>query len=141
MTTRERVLALRDRVCGTDEIRDTVLKQRGSLPDAEVKVDLRNSPEWERLDLLLEVLNELGARPLLMSVPMKGAYYDPLGVSPAVRTEASYERLRAVDAAHRVPLACSEDHVWDTRFTMDAGDRPSPKGWAICDRTVDASSH
>ncbi len=120
---------------------DTVLRQRGRHPDREVSVDLHNSPEWGDLDLLLDVLHELGAKPLLMSVPMKGAYYDLLGISPAVRKQFYYDRLRAQAAAHGVPLACFEDHDADSRFTMDTGDHPSPKGWAIYDQTMDLFYH
>ncbi len=120
---------------------DKVLALRGHHPDKEVSASLHDSPEWDDLDLLLDVINELGARPLLLSVPMKGAYYDLLGVSSGVRKQFYYDRLRAVAAAHAVPLRCFEDHDGDSRFTMDTGDHPSPKGWAFYDQTLDDFFH
>ena len=118
-----------------------ILKQRGRHPDAEVGKKLRKSPEWEDLDLLLDVLDELGVRPLLMAVPMKGAYYDLIGVSYAVRKQFFYDRLAEIAAAHHVALACFADHDGDSRFTADTGDHPSPRGWAFYDQTMDAFVH
>jgi D-alanine transfer protein len=118
-----------------------VMALRGHHPDKEVSADMSASPEWDDLDLVLSVLDELGARPLLISAPMKGAYYDFLGVTPGVRKTFYYDRLRAIAAAHRVPVRCFEDHDGDDRFTMDTGDHPSPRGWAFYDQALDEFAH
>src|SRR4030095_15810336 len=56
---------------------------------------LARAHEWNDLELLLRGLRDLGVKPLLLSMPINGPYYDRIGVSPAARA-AYYARLRAI---------------------------------------------
>ncbi len=54
---------------------------------------MESAKEWTDLELLLRALRELGARPLLLSSPMKGSFYAYWGVLQQERW-LYYDRLR-----------------------------------------------
>ena len=72
--------------------------------------------EWVDLELLLRGLNELGAQPLFLSMPIHGAGMISVG-SRTPPAGAYYEKLRAISARYHAPVVDFADH--------DA-DRPSP---------------
>src|SRR4029453_9042287 len=55
---------------------------------------IKGSPTWIDLDLLLRCLATLHARPLVLSMPLGGDFYDHAGVSRSARDEF-YTKLRA----------------------------------------------
>src|SRR5205823_9385761 len=57
-----------------------IARQKGLYSPQAVLRSLERSGEWADVDLLLRVIGELGGRPLILSIPMNGAYYDYLGV-------------------------------------------------------------
>ena len=68
--------------------------------DAFVKT-LNQSTEWTDLELLLRGVRELGAEPLLLSMPIKGVYYEYLGIGAQAR-RVYYRRLVALAGNYRV---------------------------------------
>ena len=74
--------------------REETLRRRSTMSDEAFLRTLEMSQEWVDLDLLLRVLTEFGARPLLLSMPIHGPWYDQCGVTYAAR-RVYYERLRA----------------------------------------------
>jgi D-alanine transfer protein len=97
---------------------------------------VENSREWQDLDLLLQVLTELGARPLLMSMPLNGPLYDARGISRSDR-EIYYQKLRTAVARHGLPLADFSEFDGDPRFLVGPGGHPSMRGWTYYVRTLD----
>ena len=75
------------------ELRSETLKLRNARSDEAFLRTLERNQEWVDLDLLLRELNELGARPLLLSMPIHGAWYDQCGITYDAR-RAYYEKLR-----------------------------------------------
>ncbi len=114
--------------------------QRGRNSDRLFLQQLSQETDWTDLELLLRGLRELGAQPLLLSVPIKGVYYDYWGVSARAR-EAFYRKLRSVVAPYDVPLLDFEDHDADAYFTADDRSHPNQKGWLFYDRALDAFYH
>ena len=95
---------------------------------------------WSDLDLLLRGLSEAGARPLILSAPIKGVYSDYWGVSARARS-AYYLKLRAVAEPYGVPVLDFADHDEDMYFVADHFSHPSQKGWIYYDRALDAFYH
>jgi D-alanine transfer protein len=58
------------------------------------------SPEWNDLELLLRVLAWVQARPLILSMPIGGSFYDHAGISRSAR-EDYYAKLRALVQRYR----------------------------------------
>lgn len=93
------------------------------------------SAEWNDLQLELEVLRELGARPFAYMVPMQGAYADYTPISAPAR-ETLYEHYAAVMAAAGVPSTTFRVHDEDRYFVGSFG-HFSPRGWLYADLTLD----
>lgn len=101
---------------------------------------LQSPNNWSDLDLLLDALEVFGARPLLLSAPFSGRYYDFWGVNSHQR-EAYYEMLHTIAARHQVPVLDFEDHDEDTLFVIDASSHLSAKAWVYYDRAMDDFFH
>jgi D-alanine transfer protein len=112
-----------------------VLRQQNSRTADGVRRTLERSAEWTDLTLLLQVTQELGAQPLLLSMPLNAAYYDFLGVPEPVR-RFYYDKLAELARAHNVQLVDFSDHDRDPYFTIDSGFHPSRKGWIYYDDAI-----
>jgi D-alanine transfer protein len=96
--------------------------------------------EWTDLELLLRALGELGARPLVLSSPMKGPFYAYWAVPQQAR-RLYYDRFRRLIKDCAVPALDFADHDGDTYFTLDASSHISSKGWVYYCRALDAFYH
>jgi D-alanine transfer protein len=96
--------------------------------------------EWTDFELLLRGLNELGARPLLLSMPMNGLYFDRFGVGRETR-DLYYKRICALARKHRMPLIDFEEHDEDEDFLAGHHDHLSDKGWLYFDKALDDFFH
>jgi len=99
-----------------------------------------NAHEWADFALLLRELNELGARPLLLSMPIDGRYFDRFGVGRPFR-DLYYKRVRQVAEAHNVPILDFEGHDLDEDFLAGHHDHLSDKGWLFFDKAIDNFFH
>lgn len=116
--------------------REAVRRMRGTRTDADWRSDVANAPAWSDLDLLLDILASVGARPLLLSVPYKGAVEDWAGTTAAAR-RVYYDSLRAKAARADLPLRDFANFEGDRWFTRDHYAHLSPKGWIFYDRALD----
>jgi D-alanine transfer protein len=107
----------------------------------EMVSNLQRSVEWADLELLLEGLKQLGARPLLLSMPIAGSFYDREGISREARHELYYERLRQLAGRYGVRLVDFENEDEDAGFLSGAGSHLSPKGWVYYNQTLDRFFH
>jgi poly-D-alanine transfer protein DltD len=101
---------------------------------------MSGSAEWTDLRLALRVLRELGARPLVWTLPLPGAFddYTPLSV-PA--RQAYYDRYERVARRANVPWLDFRTADEDRWFLTDTGSHLSPRGWVFADRVLDAFWH
>jgi D-alanine transfer protein len=96
--------------------------------------------EWTDLDLLLRTFRELGAEPLLLSMPFEDIRLEVYGVSPEART-AYLRRLDALAEKHDLPLLDFRDHQKDPGFLVDFLDHLSPQGWLYYNKALDDFYH
>ena len=102
--------------------------------------DEQNAHEWVDFELLLRGLNELGARPLLLSIPIDGPYFDRFGVGRPFR-DLYYKRIRELAQAHNVPVIEFEGHDLDEDFLSGHHDHLTDKGWLYFDKAIDDFFH
>jgi D-alanine transfer protein len=100
----------------------------------------QSAHEWIDFELLLRELNELGARPLLLSMPLAGRYFDRFGVGREVR-DLYYQKVRACAQAHRLPLIDFAEHDEDEGFVAGHHDHLSDKGWLYYNKALDDFFH
>lgn len=116
-----------DNAIWVQKYRKLVTERKGQFSDAWFLDNLKATPEWADLDLLLRGLSELGAEPLLLSQPIPGTYYDYIGISAAARA-VYYARLREIAAMYDVPVVDFADHDGDLYFVTDPNSHLSRKG-------------
>lgn len=97
-------------------------------------------PEWSDLDILLRVLKELGAEPLILSRPMNVHLWEALGVSESAQN-TYYNKLHAVADPYHMPLIDFQQYGTDIYFSIDQSSHTSREGWVYVDQTLDAFFH
>ena len=95
---------------------------------------------WTDLELLLRTLASVHARPLLLSMPMAGQFYDHAGVSRLAR-ESYYTRLRALAQRYHFALIEFKGHDEDPGFLYGHQSHLTAKGWIYYDRALDDFFH
>lgn len=84
----------------------------------------QETPEYDDLQLVLDALQELKARPLFISLPVNGTYDDFRG-HPAADRHAYYAKVRRQIEAAGFPVADLTDHENDPGYHND----PWHQGW------------
>src|ERR1700730_14754438 len=111
-----------------------------SAKDAAFRARIAAASEWIDLELLFRALTELGAQPLIISMPIDGTLYDTTGVSRSAR-HVSYDRMSELAQRYHFPLIQFEDHDADPTFLLAHREHPTPKGWRYYDRALDDFFH
>jgi len=122
------------------ENRAELKRQRGRLTDKTFLNTVKQEFDWTDFELLLQGLRELGAEPLILSVPMKGVYYDYWGVSSRSR-EAYYRRIQLLADRYKIPVHTFAEADASPYFTGDSRSHPSQLGWLAYDQAIDAFYH
>jgi D-alanine transfer protein len=104
---------------------------------SEMAQTISLAKEWADFELVLQSLQELGARPLILSSPMKGAYYAYWAV-PYEERRLYYDRLEKLTGEYHVPAIDFADHDGDPFFTLDPASHVSAKGWIYYCKALDA---
>jgi poly-D-alanine transfer protein DltD len=123
-----------------NEFHAKLLASKNSMGDSVFVSTMERTSIWEDLDLLLATLEALGARPLVLNTPLKGVYWDHVGVSAAARGRL-YNRFEAVTAPYHVPTRNFREFDEDPYFLSEPRSHLSGKGWAVYDRTINAFYH
>jgi D-alanine transfer protein len=98
------------------------------------------SPAWIDLELLLRTLAQVHARPLILSMPIAGDFYDHAGVSRPAR-EAYYTKLRTLVQRYHFAVAEFEQYDEDPAFLLRHQSHLTAKGWVYYDRALDDFYH
>lgn len=101
---------------------------------------ISKAKEWTDLELLMRTFKELGAKTLLLSMPVEDIRLEVYGASPAART-AYVERMDRLAARYDIPLADFREHESDPAFLVDFLDHLSGKGWLYYNKALDDFFH
>ena len=108
--------------------------------DAAFKNGINTSPAWIDLELLLRTMARAHARPLILSMPVPGDFYDHAGVSRSARDDY-YIKLRAIVERYHFPVVEFEAHDEDPAFLIRHASHLTSKGWVYYDRALDDFFH
>ena len=97
-------------------------------------------PEWIDLNILLRVIQELGAQPLILSRPMNVHVWEAVGVSEQAQN-IYYVKLTNIVNQYHMPLVDYQQYGTDIYFSMDQGAHTSRYGWVYVDQTLDEFFH
>ena len=97
-------------------------------------------PEWVNFRILLGVLRELGAQPLILSRPMNVRLWEALGVSEQAQN-TYYEKLHGTVALYQMQVIDLHQYGTDIYFSIDQGSHTSREGWVYVDQILDDFYH
>src|ERR1700690_4290568 len=107
----------------------------GSNNDLYTK-NLLNSQEWTDFKILLIVLQQLGAKPLILSRPLNVPLWEVMGVTEDTQ-DIFYNRLHSVADPFKMPLIDLRQYDHDMYFSIDQGSHTSRDGWVYVDKILD----
>jgi len=131
---------------GIEDWRWKLFQGRSSVPyapgseDAQFLQFLQTSSEWPDFKILLDVLQELGAEPLILSRPINGRFWEAVGVSEQAQ-DAYYTKLHAVVDPYHMTLVDYRQYTNDIYFSIDNVSHTSRYGWVYVDQTLDEFFH
>jgi len=102
--------------------------------------EVANSKEWEDFDILLSVLKETGAQPLILSRPLNGTIWNAMGVSESAR-QFFYDSLQKAVQPYGFPLVDFSDQDTNRFFSIDLSSHTSRLGWVYIDQALDNFYH
>jgi len=108
----------------------------GSGRDAAFRARIAVASEWLDLELLFRTLTELGAQPLIVSMPIDDTLHDTKGVSRSGR-QVYYDRMSELAHRYHFPLIQFEDHDADPAFLIAHREHPTPEGWMYYNRALE----
>ncbi|HEY7026965.1 MAG TPA: D-alanyl-lipoteichoic acid biosynthesis protein DltD [Gemmatimonadales bacterium] len=116
------------------------LKQKGAKDSTEWLANLGEGYGWPELDLLLRLLKERGAKPLVVTMPKHGLFDEFAGLSASVRSHY-YDKFSAAVAPYGFPVETFQAYDTVKYFLNDPDSHMSPKGWFRYDQLVNAFYH
>ncbi|NRD79273.1 D-alanyl-lipoteichoic acid biosynthesis protein DltD [Bacillus sp. BRMEA1] len=105
-----------------------------SLKGGKKHMTYGTGPEYRDFQLVLDLLKESGAKPLFISVPCNGYWYDYTGFPKEGRI-AYYNRIRNQVLKMGFPIADFSKHEYDPYFLKDTI-HIGWKGWVYTDRAI-----
>ncbi len=123
-----------------EDFQDVFKVSQPGSGDQQYMSKINGSKEWGDLAILLQVLKELGAQPLLMSRPINGTLYTAYGISAQAR-QTYYNKLQSLAGAYGMPLVDFHQYTDDRYFSFDEASHTSRKGWVIVDKALNDFYH
>ena len=108
--------------------------------EAAFRERVQSAAEWTDLELMFRTLREIGTRPLVLSLPLNGSYYDAAGISRSAR-QVYYDKLRDLATRYGIDLIEFEDHDTDPDFQITRREHPTSYGWKFYDQALDEFFH
>ena len=118
-----------------ENIQPKLAENLGSASNASLYPSL----EYQDLELLLQILQEVKAKPMFIIVPVNGLWYDYTGF-PLQERIAYYARLETMVRDKGFQVANFGDHEYDTYFLQDIM-HLGWKGWVNVDEALDQFYH
>lgn len=116
-------------------VQPKLAENRGSATSA----GLYPSPEYQDLELFLQILKEAKAKPMFIIVPVNGLWYDYIGF-PTGERKAYYARIETMVRDKNFQVANFGDHEYDPYFLQDVM-HLGWKGWVYVDESLDKFYH
>ena len=111
-------------------VREVLDERRGS----ETESSYTDSKEYDDLRLFLDVCKETGVKPMIVSVPVNGRWYDYTGF-PKDDRQQYYQNITEICNEYDVELADFSDREYELYFLKDIM-HMGWKGWVNFDKAV-----
>ncbi|KPU42796.1 hypothetical protein OXPF_35590 [Oxobacter pfennigii] len=119
---------------------DTYIKNKLSdYKNSYIGQSYLESPEYEDLRLLFDIVKSLGIEPLIISVPVHGEWYDYCGFDKDDRL-GYYEKLRNLVSEYGFDMADFSQYEYEDYFLKDIM-HLGWKGWVYVNEAIDKFYH
>jgi D-alanine transfer protein len=122
-----------------DAYRKAALAKDGFRDEAFIAA-MSSVKEWDDFALLLDTLKHLGARALVLSVPLPGVNHNAMGLSRAAR-DRYYHRIEDMSLERGFAVNTFSDHDLDPEFTVKGSTHLTTKGWMYVNRLLNDFYH
>jgi D-alanine transfer protein len=142
----EQLTRTRNNPYGVDDVTWTEYQDQKIVPVAAGSRDQQfldtvgSSAAWGDLDLLLQILRQYGAQPLILSRPINASLWEAFGVTRPAQ-ETYYSRLQAAVLPYSFGLVDFQAYSDDRFFSTDGPSHPSREGWVYVDQVLDQFFH
>ncbi|MGG0515045.1 D-alanyl-lipoteichoic acid biosynthesis protein DltD [Bacillus pseudomycoides] len=109
-------------------------KKLHGLKGYKAKESYDESPEYEDLQIILDIFKQKKVKPLFISVPVNGPWYDYAGF-PKERRDVYYKKVREQVEKAGFPVADFTSHEYDKYFLKDTI-HLGWKGWVYVDEAL-----
>ncbi|CAM4350279.1 D-alanyl-lipoteichoic acid biosynthesis protein DltD [Bacillus wiedmannii] len=109
-------------------------KKLKGLKNFRANESYEESPEYDDLQIVLNIFKEKNVKPLFISVPVNGPWYDYAGF-PKERREVYYKKVREQVEKAGYPVVDFSGHEYDKYFLKDTI-HLGWKGWIYFDEAV-----
>ncbi|VXB88928.1 putative D-alanine from undecaprenylphosphate to the polyglycerolphosphate chain for lipoteichoic acid and wall teichoic acid synthesis [Bacillus altitudinis] len=93
------------------------------------------SPEYKDFQIMLDILKQAGAKPLFVTIPVNGKWYDYTGFPKEGRTDY-YQKINRQIRDNGYEVADLTSHEYDPYFFKDTI-HVSYKGWVYIDKAIE----
>jgi D-alanine transfer protein len=104
--------------------------------DAAFRAEISASTEWVDVELLFRTLSEIGAQPLILSMPIDPAFRAAKGVSRTGH-QIYYDKMGELAQRYHFPLIGFQEHDADPTFVIAHREHPTPQGWMYYNRALE----
>ncbi|MEI4800639.1 D-alanyl-lipoteichoic acid biosynthesis protein DltD [Bacillus sp. NPDC077411] len=111
-----------------------IKKKLERLKGYRANESFNESPEYDDFQLVLDILKQTHAKPLFISVPVNGPWYDYAGF-PKERRDVYYKKINEQIAKAGFPVADFSSHEYDKYFLKDTM-HLGWKGWVYVDEEL-----
>ncbi|HEY9151344.1 MAG TPA: D-alanyl-lipoteichoic acid biosynthesis protein DltD [Anaerolineales bacterium] len=127
-------------ICDAYYSKIMTVPQKPASADYSFLKKLNDSQEWTDFDLVLRVLKEAGAQPLILSRPLDGPIWNFRGLSKWARKQYHVKLQNAV-SPYGFPVISFVNHEGDRYFSIDQWSHTSREGWVYIDMSLDEFFH
>lgn len=119
---------------------DTNIKNKVDSLKGSMKLSsYSSSPEYGDFRLLLDICKSEGIKPLIVSVPVNGRWYDYCGFDKSKRQEY-YNNIKQIVASYDFDIADFSGYEYEDYFLKDTM-HLGWKGWVYVDEAIDRYYH
>jgi D-alanine transfer protein len=113
---------------------DKIASDANRLKNSQANTSYTISPTYEDLTLLFLIFRESGVKPLIVSMPVNGQYYDYIGFDKGKR-EQYYKKIDEMVSSFGFKFADFSSYEYDPDFTQDS-EHLGFKGWVCVDEAI-----
>lgn len=123
----------------TNDKYNKITNSLGKLKDSDKNWSYKQGAEYDDLQLILQICKANDIKPLFISMPVNGKYFDYLGCKVSER-QKYYQKVKALVTSYGFDFKDLSTHEYENYFFND-NVHQDYKGWVYVDEAIDRYYH